>query len=40
MKIKTYLIQVNIAKLKSENYFNNNMEEKGRRFLWKGRLIY
>lgn len=33
MKIKTYLIQVNIAKLKSENYSNNNIEEKGRRFL-------
>ena len=33
MKIKTYLIQVNIAKLKSEVYSIHYKDQKGRRFL-------
>lgn len=33
MKIKRYLIQVNIAKLKSKTHPDNDMEEEGRRFL-------
>lgn len=33
MKIKTYLIEVNIAKLKTTSYPNHYTDKKGRRFL-------